>query len=237
MKPLSSRAFAEAIGTFFLCFIGVSAICTVTMSGDKGLAGLVAIALAHGLALGIAITDLGKVSGGHFNPAVSITMVATRQMPAFAGLVYVISQLVGATVAGFAARAGFPAEVYNAAGGGVPVPGAGVSMGTAIFLEAIGTFFLLMAVFGTAVDIKAPSVGGFAIGLTVTFDILAIGPLTGASMNPARTFGPAVAANIWTQHLVYWIGPIIGGVIAGLIYTQFFMTPVEPEKPVGSGID
>lgn len=115
----------------------------------------------------------------------------------------------------------------------------------AIGLEAIATFFLLIAVFGTAVDVKAPSVGGFAIGLTVAFDILAIGPLTGASMNPARTFGPALAAwtspamaeTIWKPHAIYWIGPIVGGVLAGWTYMLFFNSPVPPAKPVGSGID
>jgi len=236
MAPLPHRAIAEAIGTFFLCFVGAAAICTNTLQGDHG-AGLVGIALAHGLALSIAISALGKVSGGHFNPAVSVTMVVTNQMTAMAGLVYVISQLVGATLAGFAVKMAFSEAVYTAAGGGVPVPGAGVSQGVAIFLEVIATFFLLIAVFGTAVDVKAPSIGGFGIGLTVAFDILAIGPLTGASMNPARTFGPGLAAGIWTAHHVYWIGPIVGGVIAGLVYTQLFISPVPSEKPPGSGID
>lgn len=227
MTPLARQALAEAIGTFFLCFTGVAAICTDTQMAPNG-PGLVGIGLAHGLALAVAISALGKVSGGHFNPAVSATMVATRQMTPVAGAFYVVSQLVGATLAGFAAKAGFAADVYAKAGGGVPVPGPGVSMGAAIFLEVIATFFLLIAVFGTAVDPKAPRIGGFGIGLTVAFDILAIGPITGASMNPARTFGPALAANIWTAHAVYWIGPILGGLIAGWIYTAFFLTPAEP---------
>jgi MIP family channel proteins len=235
MIPLPRRALAEAIGTFFLCFTGVCAICI--NAREHGGSGLLGVAVAHGLALGIAISALGKVSGGHFNPAVSAAIMATRQMPPLAGLVYIVSQLIGATLAGFIARAAFSAEVFHLAGGGVPVPAADVSFGLAILLEAITTFFLVIAVFGTAVDIKAPQVGGFGIGLTVTFDILAIGPLTGASMNPARTFGPAVAANIWTGHAIYWIGPIVGGVVAGLIYAGFFMTPVPPLKPAGSGIE
>lgn len=236
MIALPQRAFAEAIGTFFLCFAGAAAICTNQLQAGQG-AGLLGIAVAHGLALSIAISALGKVSGGHFNPAVTTTMIVTREMHPISGFVYIASQLVGAILAGYAVKAGFTEAVYEAAGGGVPVPGNGVGMGTAIFLEAIATFFLLIAVFGTAVDVKAPSIGGFGIGLTIAFDILAIGPLTGASMNPARTFGPALAANIWTGHVIYWIGPILGGAIAGLIYTQFFISPVEPEKPAGSGID
>jgi MIP family channel proteins len=236
MTPLPHRALAEAIGTFFLCFVGVAAICTTNLP-DVPTSGLIGIALAHGLALSIAISALGKVSGGHFNPAVSLTMVATRQMSAPDALMYVIGQLIGATVAGFAVKATFPAAIYAAAKGGVPVPSSDVTTVGAILLEAIATFFLLIAIFGTAVDVKAPAIGGFGIGLTVAFDILAIGPLTGASMNPARTFGPGLAAGIWDGHLIYWIGPILGGVIAGLVYSRFFLSPVPSEKPPGSGID
>jgi MIP family channel proteins len=234
MIRLPHRALAEAIGTFFLCFAGVAAIC-VTALPNAPTSGLIGIAMAHGLALAIAISALGKVSGGHFNPAVSVTMAVTRQMSWWDCLAYVISQLAGAAVAGFAVKATFPAAAYSAAGGGVPVPN--VPVVPAIVLEAIATFFLLIAIFGTAVDVKAPSIGGFGIGLTVAFDILAIGPLTGASMNPARTFGPGLAAGIWTGHLVYWIGPILGGVIAGVVYSLCFLSPVPTEKPPGSGID
>lgn len=235
MTPLVRRALAEAIGTFFLCFVGVSAICTNEYT--HGGVGLIGIALAHGLALSIAISALGKISGGHFNPAVSITMVLTRQMPLMAGLWYVISQLLGSIVAAILARAGFPEAVFKAAGGGVPVPASDIPMLAALVFETIATFFLLIAIFGTAVDAQAPKIGGFGIGLTVAFDILAIGPLTGASMNPARTFGPGLIANIWTGHWIYWVGPILGGAIAGFVYTAFFISPIEPEKPPGSGID
>jgi len=247
MISLLKRALAEVIGTFFLCFVGVAVICTNVQEGRDG-SGLLGVALAHGLALGIAITALGKVSGGHFNPAVSVTMIATRQMGVISGLVYVIAQLAGGTLAGFAAKAAFPAPIYLSAHGGVPglSPAMAESLNVAVLMEAIATFFLLIAVFGTAVDPKAPSVGGFGIGLTVTFDILAIGPLTGASMNPARSFGPAVAAyfgttripEIWQNHALYWVGPLLGGIVAGWIYTLFFLSKaVPPEKPVGSGID
>jgi MIP family channel proteins len=244
MTPLPRRALAEVIGTFFLCFVGVSALCTNTLKGADG-SGLLGVALAHGLALSVAIGALGKVSGGHFNPAVTLTMVATRQMPPKAGFVYVASQLAGGTLAGFAAKLAYSQGTYVAAGGGVPAPAEDVGFGLAVLLEAIATFFLLIAVFGTAVDAKAPSLGGFGIGLTVTFNILAIGPLTGASMNPARTFGPAVAYSLtpgvgaaaWASHLVYWIGPVLGGIVAGVLYCGFFLSPAPSEKPPGSGID
>jgi MIP family channel proteins len=223
MMTLPRRALAEAIGTFLFCFVGAAAICVDHMQGDRGF-GLLGIALAHGLTMSVAISALGKVSGGHFNPAVSITVAAARLMPLSACLVYVFSQLVGATLAGFAVRYGFPQGVYVEVYGGVPVPSKDFSVPVLIFLEAIATFFLLTAVFGTAVDPKAPQIGGFGIGLAIAADILAIGPITGASMNPARTFGPALAANVWDNHYIYWVGPILGGLIAGMIYSRFFLT-------------
>ena len=99
-----------------------------------------------------------------------------------------------------------------------------VTVCAGVLLETVMTFFQVMAVYGTAVDPEAPKIGGFGIGLTVAFDILLGGPLSGASMNPARTFGPALASGYWDNHLVYWIGPIIGGVVAGLVYINFFMS-------------
>lgn len=230
MTPLMRRSVAEIIGTFFLCFVGVAAICTNTKVGAQG-SGLLGVALAHGLALSIAISALGKISGGHFNPAVTIGIASVKMMPPFEAAVYVASQLVGGLLGAIAARAGFSTEVFNAAGGGVPVPAQDVSAGVAIFLEAIGAFFLITAVFGTAVDPRAPKIGGFGIGLTVAFDILAIGPLTGASMNPARNFGPAIVAGVWNEHYVYWIGPIIGGVVAAWVYKIWFWEAIPAEEP------
>jgi len=95
-------------------------------------------------------------------------------------------------------------------------------MGGGILMETILTFFLVTAVYGTAIDKRAPKLGALLIGLTITLDILAGGPITGGSMNPARTFGPAVAGGIWTDHIVYWIGPLLGGTLAGLLYSRFY---------------
>lgn len=244
MISLLKRALAEVIGTFFLCFVGIGAIASNQFTAGGG-SGLLGVAIAHGLALAIAISALGKVSGGHFNPALSFAMIASRQMNVFAGLFYILAQLAGGTAAGFAIKALFPEATYAAIGGGIPRPDAQISLNVALILEAIATFFLVIAVFGTAVDIKAPSIGGFGIGMTVTFDILAIGPLTGACMNPARAFGPVAAAAFtnpslaspWKDHALYWVGPLLGAMIAGWVYTLCFLTPIPPpEKPPGSGI-
>jgi glycerol uptake facilitator-like aquaporin len=139
------------------------------------------------------------------------------------GVVYIIAQLLGALVAAYALKAVFPATVVAATrlGGQFVAPDATTFQ--AILCEAIATFFLVFVVFGTAVDPQAPKVGGFAIGLTVTADILAIGSRTGASMNPARSFGPAVVTGIFEGHMVYWIGPIIGGLAAALLYDGLFL--------------
>ena len=208
---------AELVGTFVFFFIGAGAIVTSTYAPSAGL-GLIGIALAHGLALSIMITTFGATSGGHFNPAVTLAFLSTRRIKPDLAALYIVAQLVGGTLAGLALRLVFPERVWQAAHLGTPNLAPGVSFGTGVLLEAILTFFLLLAIFGTAVDSRAPKLGGFPIGLTVAMDILVGGPLTGASMNPARTFGPALAGGGFENDLVYWIGPIIGAVIAANLY-------------------
>ena len=216
------RAYvAEFIGTFVLCFIGAGSICASKLSG--GSLDLLGIAVAHGLALSIAITALAPFSGGHFNPAVTFGFVLTGRMPASRGAAYWIAQLLGGFVGGLLVCAAFVPEVRTAVASGVPVPNHGASAFTALWVEAILTFLLVLAVWGTAVDARAPRIGGFGIGLTVTFDILMGGYISGASMNPARSFGPALAAGVWTSHWIYWVGPLLGGGVAALLYQNFFL--------------
>ena len=223
----NTRAYlAEFIATFGLCFIGAGAICTDAFTGGK--VGLVGIAIAHGLALSMMITVTGYISGGHVNPAVTLAMMVTRNISVVKGIGYMISQLLGAVVAGFALRAIFSPTVWGAVNLGTPALNEGVSFMNGILLEAILTFFLIFVIFGVAVDPRRPKyLYGFAIGLTITFDILVGGPLTGAAMNPARTFGPALAAGFWQNHLVYWIGPALGAVVAGLVFQNLLMTKAE----------
>jgi MIP family channel proteins len=212
VKPI----IAELIGMFAFVFIGAGSIIANTLT--RGALGIVGIAIAHGLVLAIMITVFAATSGGHFNPAVTIAMMVTRRIAPLLGLLYIVAQLVGATLGGLLLRAVFPFVVWQAAELGTPSLAPGVSVGTGILVEAVLTFFLLLAVFGTAVDPRAPKIGGFGIGGTVAMDILMGGALTGAAMNPAIAFGPALAGGFWQNQLVYWIGPIIGAVIAALIY-------------------
>jgi aquaporin TIP len=221
---------AEFLGTFYLCFAGIAAIlCTTPAVGGGG--GLVAIALAHGLALSLAIHNFGGISGAHVNPAVTAGMLVTgRIKPPLAGL-YVVAQLLGATVAAAICRQVFPDDAVQAAMLGIPLPAAWASTATVITVEFVLTFLLMTSVFGTAVDDRGKTVkiGGFGIGLTVAFDILAGGPVTGASMNPARSFGPALLMGHWAWHWAYWVAPVLGACAAALLYHHVLLD--KPASP------
>ena len=219
--PVWKAALAELIGTFTLIFIGAGAILADVMTGGK--VGLTGIALAHGVAIATMVSAAGHLSGGHFNPAVTSAFVATGRMAVGTGLAYVAAQLVGALLGAFFLMAAFPEAVRKTAMLGVPALAQGVSSGTGIVVEAILTFFLVFVIFGTAVDARGPkAAGGLFIGLVIAMDILAGGALTGAAMNPARAFGPAFFAGAWTNQAVYWIGPLLGGVVAGWLYHSIY---------------
>ena len=218
---------AEFIGTFFLCFAGIAAIlCTTPAVGNGG--GIVAIALAHGLALSVAVNAFGGISGAHFNPAVTSGFLVTGRIKPGLAVAYVIVQLLGATTAAGFCRVIFPPAAVMAANLGIPLPAPWVTTGVLLTAEFIMTFLLMTSIYGTAVDErgKAVKIGGFGIGLTVAFDILAGGAVTGASMNPARSFGPALEMNYWTWHWAYWVAPVAGAVVAALVYDGVLM-----EKP------
>jgi MIP family channel proteins len=230
MKDAVRHFVSEFIGTFALVFVGSGAI--MVTYGPNAPGGLIEVALAHGLILAVMVTALMRISG-HFNPAVTLGFLVTRRIePMMAGL-YIVGQLLGAMGAAYALKLTLPAVLFAATRGGGQSISLDITGAQAVGLEAIATFFLVLAVFGTAVDPKAPKVGGFAIGLTLAAAILAIGPLTGGSLNPARSFGPAVASGIYEAQLIYWIGPIIGGLVAALLY-EFLFLRVPPE-PVDHG--
>ena len=215
---------AEFIGTFFLCFAGIAAILSNTPAVGAGL-GIVGIALAHGLALSVAVHAFGGVSGAHFNPAVTTGMLATGRISVPNALIYIVAQLLGATVAALVCKAAFPVEAVAAANLGIPLPAAWATTSVVVGVEFVLTFLLMTAIFGTAVDERGPAVkiGAFGIGLAVTFDILAGGAVTGASMNPARSFGPAFVQGFWAWHALYWIAPIAGAVVAALVYEHLIL--------------
>jgi aquaporin Z len=217
---------AELIGTFALVFVGGASIMIARDTNSP--AGLIGIALAHGLILAVMVSALMRISG-HFNPAVTLGFLATRRIEATMAGVYIVAQIIGAILGAYVLKFTFPFALFEATRGGGQAVALQVTGSQAFLLEAVATFFLVLVVFGTAVDPKAPRVGGLAIGFVVAADILAIGPLTGASMNPARSFGPAVASGIFEAQIIYWLAPITGGLIAALLYEYLFLRrDVEP---------
>ena len=225
MRNRSAPALiAEAIGTFLFFFVGAGSIVLgdyLAATGGSG-PGLLGVALAHGLALAALVSAFGAVSGGHFNPVVTLAVWIMGKIEPMRAAAYVVAQLVGALAAGFALKFAF-ADVWQASAIGTPALGAGVSPLAGIAIEAVLTAVLVFAVIGTAVDARAPKIGGLAIGLAVAADILMGGPLTGAAMNPARWFGPAVAAGAFDNWWVWWIGPALGAAVAAQVYRYFLI--------------
>lgn len=221
LRPLT----AEFIGTFGLVFIGAGSVVVNEASGALGLLG---IALAHGVVLSVMVTALMRISGAHFNPAVTFGLWLANKIEAKDAGFYVLTQLVAAVVAALLVKTLLPSVAGEITGYGVPRIASDVDLIQAILLEAILTFFLVSAVFGTAVSPEAPSgIGGFGIGLVLLFDILVGGPLTGAAVNPARAFGPAAIANDWVGQGAYWIGPLLGGAVAALVWGKVLLPKDE----------
>jgi aquaporin TIP len=219
------RATAELIGTFTLIFVGMGSIVFAS-------SGVIGVALAHGLAIAIMVSAVGHISGGHFNPAITLGFLVTRRIaPALAG-VYWAAQLAGGILGALALRATFPSEANLDRG--VPVLNSTIDWGSGVALEAIMTFLLVWVVFATAVDPGGTfkSIAGLAIGLTITIGVLAAGPLTGAALNPARALGPELVQNVWGDFWVYIVGPSAGAVVAALLFDRLYLRPLAP-VPVG----
>ena len=232
MRDAVRHFVAEFVGIFAFVFVGSGSIMMAQHTNSAS--PLLLAATAHGLMLSIMVTATMRISG-HLNPAVTLGFLAARRIEPLMAAIYICAQVIGAIAAAYALKAAVPAELFTATRGGGQSIALDVTARQAFFLEAIATFFLTFVVFGTAVDPDAPKVGGFAIGLTVAADILAIGPLTGASMNPARSVGPAVATGVFEGQVVYWAGPIIGSIIAALIYDQLFLRRA-PELPLHGAV-
>ncbi|HEX3376649.1 MAG TPA: MIP family channel protein [Candidatus Acidoferrales bacterium] len=229
-KP--QKIVAEFIGTFALVFFGAGAVIAdqflrTNATGQPGF-GLLGIALAQGLAFGIMVTALGHISGGHFNPAITIGFWVTRKISSFDAITYWIAQVGGGIAAAYLLRT-LPFEAWGSAQLGTPDLAIGVTRAIGLIFEAVMTFFLVFVFFATTVDDHGASrkTAGFAVGLTITIAILVGAPFTGAALNPARVLGSAIASNHWTNHGVYWFGPLGGGVVAGWLYDTLFLSKKE----------
>jgi aquaporin Z len=217
MEGINFKAcVAEFIGTFALIYIGVGAIAADHVSG--GAAGLTGIALAHGLTIAVMVSATMYISGGQLNPAVTVGVFVARKLGGGQAVANIVSQCLGAIVAAILVKLSLASAVLDAVGMGTPALGEGVTAFQGVLVEAVLTFFLVFVVLMTAVDPRAHKVGGLFIGLTVALDILMGGPITGAAMNPARHLGPALMGGGMGQTWIYWVGPVLGGVVAGLVY-------------------
>ena len=226
-RDLWTATVAEFIGPFTLVIAGVGAIISTQNLGDGG--NLVAVSLAHGLAIGLMVAALGHISGGHFNPAVTIAMLATGEVAITRAISYIVAQVLGATAGAGVLTLVFPAlgpMGRNNPGVNLGLPGLGpeVTVTGALIMEVVMTLFLVLVIFGTVVDPRGPkAIAPLAIGLIITMDILTGGRITGAAMNPARALGPAIVQQDFTNWWIYWVGPIIGGLIAAYAYKSIWL--------------
>lgn len=231
MSERLRQMVAEAVGTFFLVFPGAGAPMLNAIPSLHQPVSLLEVALANGLGLALGISATMAVSGGALNPAVTVGLWSLGKLKTDQALLYIVAELFGATVAAVLLHALIPG---GALGMGTPAPAAGIGALHAAGIECVLTFLLMTAVLTTAVDAQAPKIAGFGIGLVVVIDVLAAGPLTGAAMNPARAFGPELVAGMWSAAWAYWVGPIVGALIAALIYRYFLQTPGQTSAPAPS---
>lgn len=221
MPSLLRRSLAEALGTFALVFFGAGAVASKYY--PEATYGVFGVAVAHGLALGIAVTLVMGISGGHLNPAVTLGLTVTRRTDLRSALAYIAAQLAGAVLAAWMISVIYPRGVVRPISYGTPSLASTIELPQAILLEAIMAFFLMSAVYGTCINSASPRIGGLGIGLTLLFCILVGGPLTGAAVNPARAFGPALIANQWVAHIVWWVGPIAGAIVAAFLWEHVLL--------------
>ncbi|KAL2517816.1 Aquaporin TIP4-1 [Abeliophyllum distichum] len=224
----------EFICTFLFVFAGVgAAMATDKLNGDP-LVGLFFVAMAHALVVAVMISAGFRISGGHLNPAVTLGLLAGGHITVVRSILYWIDQLLASTAA---------CALLKYLTGGLTTPvhtlATGVGYTQGVIMEIVLTFSLLFTVYTTIVDPKKGNLEGLGpllTGLVVGANIMAGGPFSGASMNPARSFGPALVSGDWTDHWVYWVGPLIGGGLAGYIYENFFIVrsyvPLSREEAI-----
>ena len=237
---------AEFIATGLFVFIGTATVVVVQATVNDFGSALIAISLAHGIAIAVMVAAVARISGGHINPAVTFAAALTGKMKVSTAILYIAGQLTAAVFAVLllkgivagpmeGALGAFGLSVFEPGGaGGILDNQIGDGAGAGLLLEVVLTFALVFVVFATAMDPKGLThMAPMAIGLTVMIGNLAGFAMTGASMNPARSFGPAIVANVWTDHWIYWLGPLIGAALAALIYQYVFLEREEETSPIG----
>ena len=213
------KLVAEFFGTFALIFFGAgSALLGADVLGQ---------ALANGLAIGLMVTAVGHISGGHFNPAVTLSMLVTRRIEIAEAVRYWVAQLAGGVAAALILLAIYP----DTGSLGSPAVGDPFSTGNALVAEIVGTFFLVFVIYAVAVDKRGAFsiLAGLPIGLTISIGVLAVGVVSGAAFNPSRWFGPALVSGTWDNFWIWIVGPAVGAVLAALVYDRLLLedTPGE----------
>ena len=217
LRPL----VAEFLGVAIFVFIGAGSVVANAMS--TGALGPLGVALAHGLAMGLIVSATLSISGGHMNPAVTFALWIAKKIDGRQAGAYVVAQLLGALVGAALLPLVFPAPSVKAIAYGTPLLSGLTTFWHGVTMEAILTFFLVSAVFGTIVSRQAPKIAGWGVGVAILVDALVGGGATGAAMNPARAFGPAIVSWTLTGHIVYWIGPLLGALVAALVWTRVLL--------------
>ena len=233
MHSKPGKLVAEFVGTFGLVLLSTGAICAdqfLKSANQPGL-GPLGIALAYGFAVGAMFTALGHISGGHFNPAVTIGFWVARRLGTFDTITYVAAQLAGAAAASYLLRFAVPDEVWGTVALGTPGLAGGLTRASGMLIEGSLTFFLVLVIFAAVSDPRLGGFAGTAVGAVVAAAAMCGGPFTGGVLNPARAFGPALAAHHWFNQPVYWIGPLAGGLIAASLCNLLFPAARPPATP------
>jgi MIP family channel proteins len=227
LYTLPQKLFAELIGTFGVVFVATGAICAdqyLRAAGSSPL-GPLGCALAYGLAVAVMVSAFGHISGAHLNPAITVALWVTRRVGTLTGLCYCVAQLAGALAGAALLAAILPDTLWRPVGLGTPSLTTDFTRAHGMLLEGVLTFFVVLVAFAKTLDARGLSqhVAAFAIGLAVAAGGVVGGPFTGAAMNPARVFGPALVAHHWQNHGVYWLGPLFGACLAGVLYDRLFL--------------
>jgi len=221
MSPLVRRSIAEAVGVFGFVFLGCASTISNFFPGARY--DTLGVALVHAAALGLFITATLGISGGHLNPAVTLGLLSGKRIEPKAAGAYIVAQLLGAVLAAFVVKSVFPEAMMRTSTLGTPTIANTVTFGQAMALEAIGAFVLVSAVYGTIVAQERPVLGGFGVGIALLAIVLVVGPLTGATVNPARAFGPALVSGTWVAQAIWWVGPIVGGLVAAQLWERVLL--------------
>ena len=225
MSSLARRATAEMLGTAFLVFFACGAVIMDNFPGARF--GLLGMTIIYAFIMSLAISMTMGISGGHVNPAVTLGMLVIKRIAPSEAFIYIASQLVGALVGAMMVKTFLPSNVGRVIAFGTPVLNSSVTFGNGVAIEAIITFLLMSGMMATIVAQNAPRIGGFGVGLTLIPSMLVAGVLTGAVANPARAFGPAIISGNLTAQAVWWIGPILGAVLAALLWEHVLLKKSE----------